>query len=81
MLDHEMYLFCSWEKHMRGGTTFLNEQYATANNKYIPGFSPLNHKRKIRCPDVCSARTPLSYVSDDDDDDGFTVFLGARADS
>ena len=37
MLDHEMYLF--WEKHMRGGTTFLNEQYATANNKHIPGFS------------------------------------------
>jgi hypothetical protein len=34
MVDHEMYLF--WERHLRGGTTFLNEQYATANNKYIP---------------------------------------------
>jgi hypothetical protein len=34
IVDHEMYLF--WEKHKLGETTFLNEQYATTNNKYIP---------------------------------------------
>jgi hypothetical protein len=36
LLDQEMYLY--WEKHKWGGTTFLNEQYATANKKYIPGY-------------------------------------------
>jgi hypothetical protein len=39
MVDHDMYLF--GERHLRGGMTFLNEQYAIANNKYIPGnFDP-----------------------------------------
>jgi hypothetical protein len=37
MVDHEMYLF--WERHMRGGTTFLDE-HATANNKHIPSYNP-----------------------------------------
>jgi hypothetical protein len=32
LTDHEMYLL--FEKSKRGGTTFMNEQYATANNKY-----------------------------------------------
>jgi hypothetical protein len=36
MVDHDMYLI--WERHLRGGTTFLNEHYATANNKYIQRF-------------------------------------------
>jgi hypothetical protein len=38
LTDHEMYLF--FEKSKRGGTTFMNEQYATANNKYIPNHDP-----------------------------------------
>jgi hypothetical protein len=38
MTDHEMYLF--FEKSKRGGTTFMNEQYATANNKYISSHNP-----------------------------------------
>jgi hypothetical protein len=38
LTDHEMYLF--FEKSKRGGTTFMNEQYAIANNKYIPEPRP-----------------------------------------
>jgi hypothetical protein len=38
MTDHKIYRF--WEKSKRGGTTFMNEQYATANNKYIPIHDP-----------------------------------------
>jgi hypothetical protein len=38
LTDHEMYLF--FEKSKRGGTTFMNEQYATANNKYIANHDP-----------------------------------------
>jgi hypothetical protein len=38
LTDHEMYLF--FERSKRGGTTFMNEQYATANNKYIANHDP-----------------------------------------
>jgi hypothetical protein len=38
LTDHKMYLF--FVKSKRGGTTFMNEQYAIANNKYIPNHDP-----------------------------------------
>jgi len=39
-LLHDMEMYKFFEQAKRGGTTFLNEHYMKANNKYIDGYDP-----------------------------------------